>query len=123
MQVLQLRMADALEDEVLGQTLVEDRVGADGVEMRQMSRHSGSGLRGALPVVALSRGAARLLGEFRLAQPIALALNGNNLRMMGEPINERHGTGRIGKDSVPLLEWIIRRHHQGLLFVAAAYNL
>jgi hypothetical protein len=24
--------------------------------------------------------------------------------MMGEPINERHGTGRVRKDRVPLLE-------------------
>src|SRR5580765_1789497 len=76
MQVLQLRITDTLEDEVLGQTLLEDRVAADGVEMRQVSGHSGLVLRGALSVVALSRGAAGLLGEFRLAQPITLALNG-----------------------------------------------
>src|SRR5215510_2897048 len=104
MQVLQVRIADALEDEVLGQALLEERVGVDGIEMRQALGHRRLGLRRALPVVGLGRGAARLLGEFRLAQPITLALNGNDLRMMGEPINERHGTGCIGKDRVPLLE-------------------
>jgi hypothetical protein len=66
--------------------LLEDRVGADGIEMRQASGHRGSGLRGAVAVVGRRRGAARVLGAFRLAQPITLALNGNNLRMMGEPI-------------------------------------
>ena len=105
MQVLQLRIADALENEGLGQTLLKQRVRADGGEMRQAFGHRGSGLRGAFPVAGLRRGAARLLSEFRLAQPIALAFQGNNLGMMGEPINERHGTGRIGKHRVPLLEW------------------
>jgi hypothetical protein len=37
---------------------------------------------------------------------MTLALNGNDLRMMGEPINERDGTGRIRKHRVPLLEWV-----------------
>src|SRR5262245_2370072 len=124
MQVLQVRMADALEDEVLGQALLEERVGVDGIEMRQALGHRRLGLRRALPVVGLGRGAARLLGEFRLAQPITLALNGNDLRMMGEPINERHGTGRVGKDRVPLLNrgnttWreFVRAHRQSLLAV------
>jgi hypothetical protein len=89
MQVLQLRIADALEDEVLGQALAEDGVRADGVEMRQAFGHSGSGLGGAFPVPGFRRSGARLLREFRLAQPIALAFNGNNLGMMGEPINQR----------------------------------
>ena len=46
MQVLQVRMADALEDEVLGQALLEDRVSADNVEMRQVSGHSGQAFKG-----------------------------------------------------------------------------
>jgi hypothetical protein len=49
--------------------------------------------------------------------------DGNNLRMMGEAINERHSTGRVGKDRIPLLERQIRRHDQGSVFVAAADHL
>jgi len=40
-----------------------------------------------------------------------------------EPVDERDGARRIGKDGVPVLEDEIGCHHNGALFVAAADDL
>src|SRR5207249_11395484 len=58
-----------------------------------------------------------------LAAAGALALARDDLGGMGEPIDERHGTGGIGKDRVPVRESEIGGEHDRALLVAAAGDL
>ncbi len=43
--------------------------------------------------------------------------------MVREPIDQRDSARGVGKHRVPLPEGQVRRHHDGLLFVAAAHLL
>ena len=71
-----------------------------------------------------SRGSApRLLGEFGFTLAIALALNGDDLGVMREAVDERDGTGRVWEDGVPVFEDQVRRHDDRALFVPTTDDL
>jgi transposase len=53
-----------------------------------------------------SRGLARGLGD---AASVAIALNGEDLSVVDETIDERGGGGRIGEDGRPVAEWQVGR--------------
>ena len=61
----------------------------------------------------------RSASRFRYDSPS----NGNNFRVVREPVNQRDGARRIGKDGVPRFERQIRRHHDRFLLIAATDDL
>src|SRR2546425_12295790 len=66
------------------------------------------------------RGPTRGLGD---AASIALALDGEDLGVMGDAIDERGGRGGVGEDRRPLAERQVGGEHEALAFVAAADDL
>src|SRR2546422_7680407 len=66
------------------------------------------------------RGPTRGLGD---AASIALALDGEDLGVMDDAIDERGGRGGVGEDRRPLAERQVGGEHEALAFVAAADDL
>src|SRR3989442_14747751 len=66
------------------------------------------------------RGPTRGLGD---AASIALALDGEDLGVMDDAIDERGGRGGVGEDRRPLAERQVGGEHEALAFVAAAGDL
>src|SRR3989442_1457387 len=62
------------------------------------------------------RGPTRGLGD---AASIALALDGEDLGVMDDAIDERGGRGGVGEDRRPLAERQVGGEHEALAFVAA----
>ena len=59
----------------------------------------------------------------RFSAAIALALDEEDLDVVGEAVDECDGTGGIGKDGVPVLEGEVGGDEQGAVLVAAADEL
>src|SRR5947209_3062619 len=66
------------------------------------------------------RGPTRGLGD---AASIALALDGEDLGVMDDAIDERGGRGSVGEDRRPLAERQVGGEHEALALVAAADDL
>jgi hypothetical protein len=47
----------------------------------------------------------------RVAPPVALAFDGDDLRVVRQAIDERDGAARVGKHAVPVLEGQVRGQH------------
>src|ERR1051326_4086498 len=88
----------------------EDR---PGVVLRLLQLGGSAGGRAASSV-------ALLLG---LTEPIALALDGDDVGVVDDAVDERGGAGRVGEDRGPVVEGEIRGEHKALLLVAPAHHL
>ena len=59
----------------------------------------------------------------RFSKPVALSLDGDDLGVMDDAIDERGGAGCVGKDGWPGAEGQVRGQDEAPLFIAAAHDL
>jgi hypothetical protein len=60
---------------------------------------------------------------FSFAEPVALALNGDDVGVVDDAIDESGGAGGVGEHRGPVLERQVGREDEALSFVPAADNL
>jgi len=83
----------------------------------RLARSRGSLLRLVLRILLVDGG---VLG---FAQPVALALDADDVGVVDDAVDERGGTGGVREDGRPVLEGEIGREDEALPFVAAADDL
>ena len=66
---------------------------------------------------------ARLLTELGLSSAEAMALEEENLGVVGQAVDQRDGAGGVGEDSVPSFEGQVGGDQQGAVLVATADEL
>src|SRR5271169_6555579 len=67
-----------------------------------------------------SSGGATLLSLLRLAQPVALALDHDELGAMDQAVDESDDAGGVGEDRGPLCEGLVGREDDRLVLVVPA---